>query len=459
MSGPGYAGGGPGGSSGGGTGGKFELPGPSYLKMAVNNVVAGSIIGKNGSKINSIASSTNCTVRLSSANCYFPNTTDRVVVISGDLEKVKEVIYIILDQMAKISSAGSGGGQSPDLRSVTQNGNESSNAQAGTDSGASSGEGKSDTGADGNAPQQKLLCRIVVPKSSVSAIIGTAGQQIKALQETTSARIQISKREEGLDERIVNILGTLPAIKNAAITIASSIQADQNLRNHMYVEYSRNHFGQDGAGHHPAHGLSPTVYGQYNPVASQYGADVGHIKCEVFMQIPDNLVGSVIGRNGSNLTQIAEHAGAKITVSQKNDFYPGTSNRTLTIKGTVHQVHGAHILLIQRLNTVQSTNQYKPHNQVGLVSGMSQGPSHSGSGASGGAGAGGYTGQASGYGGNAHNVAAPPMRIAVAQGPPANSQAAGVNLPVSAAAYYQQAPQTAYHSYQLQAGSPTTPHW
>jgi KH domain len=51
------------------------------------------------------------------------------------------------------------------------------------------------------------------------------------------------------------------------------------------------------------------------------------------MLCPANVTGSIIGRGGQVLQQIGDMSGAKVRVSQNQEFYPGTSDRIMLISG------------------------------------------------------------------------------------------------------------------------------
>eukprot|EP01069_Polyplicarium_translucidae_P008859 Polyplicarium_translucidae@DN3267_c0_g1_i1.p2 len=309
-----------------------QLNGPCFLKMLVSNVVAGSIIGKSGTVIGNIESTTGCTLRLSPASVFFPGTSERIVVLSGEQEHLEQAVVVILEKI------------------------------------------RDSTMYDG--PMQ---CKLVVPKSAVSALIGKAGASIKQLQENTGAKVQISSREEGSDERVITINGSLESIQSSALSIAASVQADPNLRDHAYPYYYQN--GPGGAfpmgGQHMQYGgpsstppfAGPHAGGPYGtptfpPIfpphmgAMHTGPDIWAQHCEIILQMPDACVGPVIGRNGVNLTEIQHQSGAKIQISQKGELVPGTSDRKVTVEGTVQGVHMAHVLLLQRLYDVQQTQKH-----------------------------------------------------------------------------------------------------
>ncbi|KAI4835848.1 RNA-binding protein Nova-1 [Plasmodium brasilianum] len=305
-----------------------------FVKMLVNNLVAGSVIGKNGSIITSIENKTGCSLKLSPTNSYFPNTQERVLVLCGKQEQINNALLIILDKIRQIT---------------TQNYQEKQNMNNNT------------------AP--KYTCRIVVPKSAVSAIIGKGGQQIKQLQDSTGSKIQISSREDGLNERIISIIGPFESVSDTAIKVANSIQNDPNLKDLLNVIYNKDaNYNSRNLTHNfvnqvPLNGyVMPQQYGvfqheQYMDVnmmnsLMRHSRDLFNLPCEISIQIPDEFIGSVIGKNGSRLTNIMNSTGAQIRISRKGELLPGTADRKVRIMGTVAAVHAAHVLLLQRLESV-----------------------------------------------------------------------------------------------------------
>ncbi|CXI54495.1 RNA-binding protein, putative [Plasmodium berghei] len=307
-----------------------------FVKMLINNLLAGSIIGKNGEIISGIENKTGCSLKLSPNNSFFPNTQKRVLVICGKQEQINNVIIIILDKIRQISL--------PNNKSENK--------------------------------IQTYTCRIVVPKSAVSAIIGKGGYQIKQLQNITGTKIQISNREYGLYERIITIVGPFESIKDTATKVIASIQTDPNLKDLLNVNYNKElnietitksnnrndirNMSHNFINHvHMGRYIIPQQYGVFRH--EQYvdanmmnylmrnNRDLFNLPCEIFIEIPDEFIGSVIGKNGARLTNIMNSTGAQIKISRKGELVPGTFDRKTQIIGTVAAVHAAHVLVLQRL--------------------------------------------------------------------------------------------------------------
>lgn len=45
------------------------------------------------------------------------------------------------------------------------------------------------------------------------------------------------------------------------------------------------------------------------------------------LQVPDKLIGSVLGKGGLTLKEMQQQTGARITISKRGEYAPGTQNR------------------------------------------------------------------------------------------------------------------------------------
>ena len=74
----------------------------------------------------------------------------------------------------------------------------------------------------------------------------------------------------------------------------------------------------------------------------------------VELTVPDELIGAVLGKQGKTINEIMQYSGAKIQVSQKGEFIPGTNNRKVVITGDFNCAQTAHFLITQRLQQVEA---------------------------------------------------------------------------------------------------------
>jgi hypothetical protein len=75
-----------------------------YFKILVPNNIIGSIIGKGGSCVNGMMVITGSKIRVSQNHEFFPETDDRVIVISGASENVHLAIYEVITKYCEVLS-------------------------------------------------------------------------------------------------------------------------------------------------------------------------------------------------------------------------------------------------------------------------------------------------------------------------------------------------------------------
>ncbi|XP_029729895.2 RNA-binding protein Pasilla isoform X2 [Aedes albopictus] len=67
------------------------------------------------------------------------------------------------------------------------------------------------------------------------------------------------------------------------------------------------------------------------------------------VEIPEVIVGAILGPAGRSLVEIQHMSGANIQISKKGIFAPGTRNRIVTITGAPNAINVAHYLIEQRI--------------------------------------------------------------------------------------------------------------
>lgn len=87
--------------------------------------------------------------------------------------------------------------------------------------------------------------------------------------------------------------------------------------------------------------------GSHQGQLSEHGyADVsGDVLAQTQVQVPDYMVGVILGKSGATVIELQNHSGARIQVSQRGEYVPGTHNRAVTISGTQQAVHHAQMML------------------------------------------------------------------------------------------------------------------
>ncbi|KAG8008186.1 RNA-binding protein Nova-1, partial [Nibea albiflora] len=84
----------------------------------------------------------------------------------------------------------------------------------------------------------------------------------------------------------------------------------------------------------------------------------------VEIAVPENLVGAILGKGGKTLVEYQELTGARIQISKKGEFIPGTRNRKVTITGSPAATQAAQYLISQRITYEQGVRATNPQKFV-----------------------------------------------------------------------------------------------
>lgn len=355
------------------------------IKILIPNYAAGSIIGKGGQNIAQVQQTTGARIKLSPNNDYYPGTQERIGLIIGELENITAMLNFVIE---KIRQEPQGLKMNP---SITFD------------------------------RERSKQMKVIVPNSTAGMIIGKGGVTIKSINEQTGARLQITQKdaENVAGERVIAVSGNLEQVQAACTLLVSKIQEDPEhaLNNNIsYAGYATTHrsisngsFGTSGlpaglslgntaglsaaslaglslptsgsssnaaaaANHLIAQaallsnsGLagSPLVnaLGLQNPAALNLSSTSSSIQSTATLEItvPDDLIGAVLGKGGKTINEFMQYSGARIQVSQKGEFVPGTSNRKVVITGDFTAAQIAHFLITQRIQQVEAERMLSSH--------------------------------------------------------------------------------------------------
>lgn len=229
----------------------------------------------------------------------------------------------------------------------------------------------------------------------MGSVIGKGGAKIKEIQDASGARLVAS--EEILPastERTITITGVPDAIHIAVYHVGVVLQEhserDRNLSVVPYRPMGRSaypgppasggmggyppHHGSSSHHHHqqPYYGGYPSHggmgYGQDYMPPSRSGGSSGHggygshggsggsggsvggpgsVAQQIF--IPNDMVGSVIGKGGSKINEIRQMSGSHIKIAEPQNN--GSNERLVTITGTPESNQMAIYMLYQRLES------------------------------------------------------------------------------------------------------------
>ncbi|ROT73040.1 putative RNA-binding protein Nova-1 isoform X2 [Penaeus vannamei] len=162
----------------------MQSDGTYHLKILVPSVAAGAIIGKGGETIAQLQKDTNARVKMSKANDFYPGTTERVCLITGNVDAILTVLSFIMEKIK----------EKPDP-----------NAKPAIDfDNKQTAEREKQISRSARSPQVKIL----VPNSTAGMIIGKGGTYIKQIKEESGAYVQISQKakDQSLAERCITVI-------------------------------------------------------------------------------------------------------------------------------------------------------------------------------------------------------------------------------------------------------------
>ncbi|KAJ7974984.1 RNA-binding protein Nova-1 [Quillaja saponaria] len=271
---------------------------PTYVRFLVSNAAAGSVIGKGGSTITDFQSQSGARIQLSRNHEFFPGTTDRIIMVSGTINETIKAVELILSKLL---------------------------SELHTEEG------------DDVEPRTKV--RLIVPNSSCGGLIGKGGSTIKSFIEESKAGIKISPQDNnyfGLNDRLVTLTGTLEEQMHGIDLIVSKLAEDPHYSQSMNTPFS-----------YPA-AYNATSYGP-NGAGGKFPNNKEDQSNSVTIGVADGHIGLVVGRGGRNIMEISQISGARIKISDRDDFLPGTTDRKVTITGSQRAVRAAESMILQKV--------------------------------------------------------------------------------------------------------------
>ncbi|XP_076356412.1 poly(rC)-binding protein 3-like isoform X1 [Tachypleus tridentatus] len=320
--------------------------GPSVtltIRLIMQGKEVGSIIGKKGDNIKKFREESGAKINISDGSC-----PERIVTVTGSTEAILKAFTLIASKFEEDlqNTAGGAGAQKP-----------------------------------------PVTLRLIVPAGQCGSLIGKGGSKIKEIREVTGASIQVaSEMLPNSTERAVTISGAADAItkciyqiccvmmesppKGATIpyrpkptmppVIFSGGQAytvqGQYAIPHPDVLHGNNYLTKlhqlalQNAPLLPGHNvgtLTPQALAALathsSLRASAAAPNLAAAATNVTeINIPNDLIGCVIGKGGAKINEIRQVSGASIKISNSEE---GSKDRTVTITGTPEAINLAQYLI------------------------------------------------------------------------------------------------------------------
>ncbi|KAI8975528.1 hypothetical protein BDF20DRAFT_879198 [Mycotypha africana] len=173
-----------------------------------------------------------------------------------------------------------------------------------------------------SSPQQddELILRALVTTKEAGVIIGKGGKNVAELRETTHVKAGVSKVIQGVHDRVLSVCGTLEGVAKAYAFIARTV-----LENPI-----------------PGTTTSSSTTNIPNSAAATAAADINSTEQPTItlrLLISHNLMGTVIGRQGTKIKHIQDTSGARMTASKT--LLPQSTERVVEVRGTVEALEQA----------------------------------------------------------------------------------------------------------------------
>ncbi|XP_067272395.1 poly(rC)-binding protein 4 isoform X2 [Pseudorasbora parva] len=329
------------------------------LRLLMHGKEVGSIIGKKGETVKRIREESSARINISEGSC-----PERIITITGATECVFRAFTMITIKLEE------------DLAALVANGTVTS--------------------------KPPVTLRLVIPASQCGSLIGKGGSKIKEIREKTGAQVQVAgDLLPNSTERGVTISGSQDAIiqcvklictvilesppKGATIPYRPSPAPGAVLLAGNQAYTVQNQYGIPHSELAKLHqlsmqqGLAPMAQPQATqvlpdiqlyshakffsdafqagwrfPTFAKAGIESSSQTASQELLIPNDLIGSIIGRQGTKINEIRQVSGAQIKIGSQLD---STSDRHVTITGSPISINLAQYLITSCLETAKSTAQ------------------------------------------------------------------------------------------------------
>ncbi|XP_016084754.1 RNA-binding protein Nova-1-like [Sinocyclocheilus grahami] len=335
-------------------------------KLIVPNSTAGLIIGKGGATVKAVMEQSGAWVQLSQKPEGI-NLQERVVTISGEPEQNRKAVEIIVQKIQEDPQSSSCLNISySNISGPVANSNPTGSPYA------NSAEVMPAAAAAAAATASSLLGQASL--AGVGAFPTTmssfSGNDLLTITSALNTLASYGYNTNSLG------LGLNPAAASGVLAaVAASANPAAAAAANLLASYASDASTSSG---HPATSLGGFTLGS---LAAATGATNGYLsaasplmassllateklteghKDVVEIAVPENLVGAILGKGGKTLVEYQELTGARIQISKKGEFVPGTRNRKVTITGSPAATQAAQYLISQRITYEQGVRATNP---------------------------------------------------------------------------------------------------
>ncbi|XP_008838677.1 poly(rC)-binding protein 3 isoform X11 [Nannospalax galili] len=290
------------------------------IRLLMHGKEVGSIIGKKGETVKKMREESGARINISEGNC-----PERIVTITGPTDAIFKAFAMIAYKFEE------------DII------NSMSNSPA--------------------TSKPPVTLRLVVPASQCGSLIGKGGSKIKEIRESTGAQVQVAgDMLPNSTERAVTISGTPEAIIQCVKQICVVMLEAYTIQGQYAIPHpdltKLHQLAMQQTPFPPLGQTNPAFPGEKLPLHSSEeaqnlmgqssGLDASPPASTHELTIPNDLIGCIIGRQGTKINEIRQMSGAQIKIANATE---GSSERQITITGTPANISLAQYLINARLTS------------------------------------------------------------------------------------------------------------
>ncbi|KAH3673196.1 hypothetical protein WICMUC_003814 [Wickerhamomyces mucosus] len=247
------------------------------FRILVSIKEAGIIIGKNGSVIANIRDLTGVKAGVSPV---IQGCIDRILTVTGPIDSVSKALNLITQ--ALISSGPLDEFQYFPLKNLLPK----------------------------SLNPNIISLRLLIPNNQMGSIIGKQGVRIKALQTNYNVKIVASKDFlQNSNERLVELQGDADSIEASVKILSRCLIEDWHSIATGIKYYTPSRYSSRKSSAHPS--------SNSNGNGNSYGSDEKDIERKV--KFPSDMVGCLIGKNGSRIQEIRKFTKAQIIIASQDE--------------------------------------------------------------------------------------------------------------------------------------------
>ncbi|XP_050545395.1 RNA-binding protein Pasilla isoform X2 [Daktulosphaira vitifoliae] len=351
------------------------------VKILIPNSTAGMIIGKAGTYIKQLKEESGCFVQISQ-KAKDTTLQERCITVSGDMEGNKKVCLCILNKIIEDPLSGSCLNLSyADVNGPVANFNPTGSPYALTPTNCNNNQ--TSYSLNPALSPQEVNNGIFSNKflENVKPLLRTSGYPEPAVNEIALAFLTLAKHNVLSPSSIIGLInqtsilqapsmaahhngtGLLSTVTNDLFDLglaggAISINAllSQSAASPSLSSANSYGLGVAAAAAAAAAAATPKSIGHTPAAAAVVAAaalfemaDDQQQSVKRELDVPESIVGAIIGPGGRSLVEIQQISGVTIHISKKGVYAPGTTNRKVTICGSAGGIAMANYLMQQRI--------------------------------------------------------------------------------------------------------------